>query len=859
MKKIYSFLKMKIVVAVALFSLTTSAAFAQTDVLVCGAASPQTWLDDVQNKLIATGSFNTVTTYNLYLTGTPTLAYLQGFDAVLVYTDYGCADPTTFGNNLAQYIDGGGGVVNCVFANASVLVGGNFNTTTYQVIVPANGQLSSPTLTYGTVLEPCHPIIQGVSTFNGGSSSYRSNSNTLAPGATFVANWSNGDWLVAQKQNVGPLNVRRADLNFYPPSSDVRSDFWLSSTQGALLMANALLWVAGVTNPIGLPPAPAAITGTGTICEGSTTSYSIAAVPGATSYTWAVPSGTIIQSGQGTTSITVLTGNTSGNITVTADNSCGSSAPSTFTLSILPAPPVSSTSSPASTVCSGDSVILSGTGAISYTWSGGIQDAVAFVPPSTTTYTVTGTDGNGCTNTSTQLITVNPLPAVVANSTSMAICTGSPVTLSGSGATSYIWTGSVTDNVAFTPTVTDTYTVTGIDGNSCVNTDTITVTLYVLPTVVANTTAPAVCPNASVTLSGSGASTYTWTGSVTDSVAFNALVTNTYTVTGTDGNGCQDTDVITITVYALPTVVANSTAASVCPGSPVTLSGSGASTYTWTGSVTDNVAFNPPVTDTYTVTGTDVNGCVNTDAITVNVFPLPNIIAYTQTTTFCAGTSVTLTGYGATSYTWTGGVIDGVPFTPTSTSTYTVTGTDANGCTNTDDITLTVIPFPAVSGSAASTVMCIDDANTVLTGSPAGGMWFGTGAQASTFNPAVAGLGQAVVTYYYTDATGCEGSASVNITVNACVGVEENTLENSVSVYPNPNNGDFTIAINANIGDVKIEVLDLQGRVVYASQENNVTAGFTSAVSLDEMANGIYMVRLTSVNAQRMIKVSVQK
>jgi hypothetical protein len=860
MKKLYSILRKKIAAAAVLLLLATTTTFAQTDVLVCGACSPQTWLDDVQNKLIATGAFNSVATYNTYLTGTPTLAYMQGFDAILVFTDYSPVDPTTLGNNLAQYIDGGGGVVNSTFSNASVLIGGNFNTTPYQVIVPIGGQYGSPQLQLGTILDPCHPIIQGITTFDGGSSSYRSNSNTLAPGASFVANWSNNDWLVAQRINVGPMNVRRADLNFYPPSSTVRSDFWDATTQGGQLMANALLWVAGVTNAVGLPPTPGAITGTTPICEGTTTGFSIAAVPGATSYTWAAPVGTIIQSGQGTTSVVVLAGNTSGNITVTADNACGSSAPSTFTLTISPAPPVSSTSSPASAVCPGGSVTLSGTGAVSYTWSGGIMDAVAFVPSSTTTYTVTGTDGNGCTNTATHLVTVYPLPPVVANATSLAVCTGSPVTLSGSGATSYIWSGAVTDNVAFTPTATDTYTVTGIDANGCVNTDSITITLNPLPAVVANSTALAVCPGSQVTLSGSGASTYTWTGSVVDNVAFTPTVTATYTVTGTDANGCVNTDAITVSLNTIPTVVANTTASAVCSGFPVTLSGSGASTYTWTGSVTDNVAFVPAATATYTVTGTDANGCMNTAAITVVVNPSPTIIGYTPTPSVCPGSSVTLTGYGATSYTWTGGVIDGVPFTATTTATYTVTGTDDNGCTNTDVVTITVIPAPTVTGSAATTVMCIDDANTTLFGSPAGGMWLGAGAQASTFNPAIGGLGQDVVTYYYTDAaSGCTGSASVTITVNACVGVVENSLENGVNIYPNPNNGEFTIAIDANVGDLKIEILDMQGRVIYLSQENNVQAGFTSRVSLNEMANGIYMVRLTSASAQRMIKVAVQE
>jgi hypothetical protein len=425
----------------------------------------------------------------------------------------------------------------------------------------------------------------------------------------------------------------------------------------------------------------------------------------------------VIQSGQGTTSISVLAGNTSGNITVTADNNCGSSPEATFTVTINPLPIVSSTASPSDTVCSGSSVTLNGSGAVSYDWSGGIFDATPFAISTTTTYTVIGTDANGCLDTNTQTIAVNPLPTVTAASTATVVCSGDSITLTGSGASAYTWTGSVTDNVPFIPSLTQTYTVTG-----------------------------------------------------------------------TDTNGCTNTDEITVTVNANPTVAANATATSVCEGSSVTLSGSGATTYTWTGSVMDSVAFTPAATDTYTVTGTDANGCMNTDVITV-----------------------------------------------------------------------TVNPLPTVSGSSSASTVCLDDAAATLTGSPVGGTWSGPGVTGSSFNPMSAGLGAQTVSYTFTDANGCEATGTTTVTVNACTGVTETALTNNVTVYPNPNSGEFTISVHATMGDLNIEILDMQGRVVYAAQENNVQAGFTSRVSLSGMANGIYMVRLTSAATQQMIKVAVQE
>ncbi|NOQ75348.1 MAG: hypothetical protein GQ574_25280, partial [Crocinitomix sp.] len=146
----------------------------------------------------------------------------------------------------------------------------------------------------------------------------------------------------------------------------------------------------------------------------------------------------------------------------------------------------------------------------------------------------------------------------------------------------------------------------------------------------------------------------------------------------------NDTSEFTITVNAVPIIDAGADD-ELCAGESITLSGSGAGiggTYVWDGGITDGVAFTPGATATYTVTGTDANGCVGTDAVTITVNPLPIIDAGADDA-ICTGESVTLTGSGAGiggTYVWDGGVSDGVAFTPAATATYTVTGTDANGC-----------------------------------------------------------------------------------------------------------------------------------------------------------------------------------
>src|SRR2546423_8095254 len=205
------------------------------------AADSSTLANDVQSKLIATGRFSQVDVIDAHST-TPTVEQLRAYKSVLVWSDSAFADASTLGNNLANYVDGGGGVVIAVFANFSFVlnqVGGRFASEDYFAIEPA-GQTSGTELTLGTIYEPASPLMNGVTTFDGGTSSYHINTGTLNTNGVRVADWSNGQPLIARRT----INkVQRADLNFFPPSSDVSPDFWVASTDGVKVMANALEFV----------------------------------------------------------------------------------------------------------------------------------------------------------------------------------------------------------------------------------------------------------------------------------------------------------------------------------------------------------------------------------------------------------------------------------------------------------------------------------------------------------------------------------------------------------------------------------------------------------------------------------------
>ncbi len=133
------------------------------------AAEDTPGVSDVQAKLQGTGRFSQVDIIDARST-TPTLAQLQAYDSVLVWSDSNFNDPTAIGNNLANYIDGGGGVVVAVFADASIPMLGRFSSDDYYGIEPG-GQTEGTELTLGTVYNPSSPLMAGVSSFDGGTNS----------------------------------------------------------------------------------------------------------------------------------------------------------------------------------------------------------------------------------------------------------------------------------------------------------------------------------------------------------------------------------------------------------------------------------------------------------------------------------------------------------------------------------------------------------------------------------------------------------------------------------------------------------------------------------------------------------------
>jgi len=211
------------------------------DVALVHAALTTALADDVVAKLSASSNIASVTAIDASA-ATPTLADLQAYDAIIIMSDNPFFDSTALGDNVADYVDSCGGVVQTMFAYNWSPLAGRFGTDNYFVIASGTGQTSASQETLGTVNYPDHPTMAGVASFDGGTSSFRPSAATLVTGGTMIATWSDGMPLVTTRTLSN--GAKRVDLGFFPPSSDSRSDLWDSTTDGVKLMTNALEWVA---------------------------------------------------------------------------------------------------------------------------------------------------------------------------------------------------------------------------------------------------------------------------------------------------------------------------------------------------------------------------------------------------------------------------------------------------------------------------------------------------------------------------------------------------------------------------------------------------------------------------------------
>ena len=488
--------------------------------------------------------------------------------------------------------------------------------------------------------------------------------------------------------------------------------------------------------------------------------------------------------------------------------------------------------------------------------------------PIAVTYVFTLRAGT-CQNSQSVVVTVNPsTTATIAGTTMVCLNASNPaITFTGTGGPApYTFTytingganqvvstavgNSVTVTVPTNTLGTFIYSLVSVsNANGCSQNQSgsATVTVTSLPTASISGTA-SVCQNSApapfITLTGlNGSAPYTFIYTINGgsnltvtTVAGNSVTVSAPTsvagsfvyslVSVSSAAGCSQTQSgsATITVNALPAVAIAPASVSICNGSSTTLTASGATTYSWspaTGlSATSgaSVTANPVTSTTYTVTGTNASGCINTATVAVTVNPLPAITVTPSSASICAGETVTLTASGAVSYTWSPATglsatnSPSVDATPGVTTTYTVTGTDANGCSSSSQVIVNVNQVPVLTSAADLGTICGGGTISYTpTATPASGVTFSWSRAAIAGNSAASGNGSinetlvnngtnpVGINYIYTlNTAGCSVTSPVSVVVvsapvvtvgasptSVCAGATVN-LTSSSNITPRP-------------------------------------------------------------------------
>ena len=633
-----------------------------------------------------------------------------------------------------------------------------------------------------------------------------------------------------------------------------------------------------------LPLAAGTISGSSAICTEEQTTYSVGAIPNATSYEWTIPTGMSFISGQNTQSIIVkgVSAQINGSIIVRGKNACNYGPPSSMAVVINQKPSAQILTSDTN-ICSGTFANLLATGGTALWNTGATSPTIQVSPPvgNNNQYNVIITS-NGCKDTAYVSINVMQTPTIgVSFTPTTPICSGTNVHLTATGADFYSWNpGGTGATITQTPPVgTTTYTVTGTSANGCSNTATINVLVHANPVAVI-TSDPinaSICSGQGVILTAGPiaiGNSYNWNIGGNSSTnpqnpINNGNITTTvnYAVTVTDTYGCSGNAAITVTVNPNPVVSAASNSPICSAGGVIHLNGSSSigGTYSWTGPAGyTSSAQNPTISNpgtwmngTYSLTVTTGNGCIGSSSTILHVNNPPTLNIAASDSILCAGYPLLLIALSDSgSINWTDGFGWSSNYDPNPTVSnphtgdYTATAV-YGGCTVYKNKYILVNPLPTVVFNTPGTGYFQNtDPQILLSGSPAGGVFSGMGVFNSYFYPVVAGNGTWVLTYEYTDGNGCTNSATQTVIVGS-TGVDENAAS-QISLYPNP----VTDVLNINTGDLRIAVIQLYDAV---GKLINSFSGGTSSIDFSGLSAGVYFVQFTTKDGQNIRPFKVMK
>lgn len=527
------------------------------------------------------------------ITDTPTSTTTYSVDVASGSCTSSASVTITISNNLAATINGPTNICAGGSATLAASGGGTYQWSTSQTssaitVTPTGTSTYSVLVSAGTcTASASHTVnvganitanISGPATICGGSSA------TLS-----ASGGSNYAW------NTG---ASTANISVAPAPST-------TATYSVIVSSGSCADTATISVSA-LPSLFAYISGSTVVCQGSSSTLSASMNnPNNNSYIWST--------GSTATTITISPTVTTTYSVVGFSGSCSDTVP--YTVSVIPQ--ASATVSSSTTICAGQSAVLSASGGTSYSWSNGSPNSSITVSPLlNSTYTVIAGIG-ACSDTDSVAVTVLPSPTVAITSTNNTICSGDVVTLNAAGGTNYTWSnGSTSSSITVTPASTTTYSV--ITSNSSCN-DTATVTITVSPPPPASINGNNnICQGQTVTLSaGPAGATYSWsTGQTTQTI--NPATPGNYSVVVSIGT-CKDTAYVTTVIAPNPTAIALADT-TIIGGTSASLSASGGTSFVWDNAMTGaSISVSPNSTTVYCVTVYDNNNCIDTACVTVKV------------------------------------------------------------------------------------------------------------------------------------------------------------------------------------------------------------------------------------------------
>jgi hypothetical protein len=526
----------------------------------------------------------------------------------------------------------------------------------------------------------------------------------------------------------------------------------------------------------------------------------------------------------------------SGTYAVTVTNAAGCDATDVITLTEHPNPLVDLGDD--IIVCADEIITLDAANiGADYLWNNGATTQTITVTESGT-FGVVVTNNFGCTDNDLINITIHPLPDY-SLPTAIEFCSNTNVLLDAEniGAT-YLWnTGATTQTI--TTAIPGTYGVTITNPTGCTIYDEVLLTMLSAPDVDLGVDT-GFCAGSSIIIDASTPDvSYDWnTGATTSSIDVDEA--GMYEVIVINADGCSDTDAVVIAEYDLP-IVDLGDDMTFCSGDSAYLDAfNEGATYLWnTGATTSGIAISE--SGTYDVAVTSSEGCVVSDAININLFPLPvadlgdDIIDCENETIIIDATTV------GCSYVWNTGATS-AQIEVTESGWYSVAITNSFGCFIVDSIYVELLPAPEVDLELPFATLCTTGPETTLSGgTPDGGTYYIDGVLASTINPADLTSGDYTIEYLFTDVNGCSATATSIVSITVCQSINTTTITD-IELYPNPAITYTTIVNNGPVVLEGLTIYNVQG-IIVAEFNISLMPEIPVVINLENLPSGTYFIQ----------------